>query len=112
MTVESLTTSETDPAHGERAVGFLSRAADEIARVQVVIRGVGLLTPLGETAGQTWDALLAGRYITDHARAAGEFDSSSPRVIQMARRVADQALADAGWARGDDFAVVVGTSKG
>jgi 3-oxoacyl-[acyl-carrier-protein] synthase II len=30
----------------------------------------------------------------------------------MARRVADQALADAGWARGDDFAVVVGTSKG
>jgi 3-oxoacyl-[acyl-carrier-protein] synthase II len=112
MTVESLTTSETLPAHGEPAVGFLSRAAEEASRPVVAIRGVGLLTPLGETAEHTWDALLAGRYITDHARAAGEFDPSSPRVIQMARRVADQALAEAGWTPGDDFATVIGTSKG
>jgi 3-oxoacyl-[acyl-carrier-protein] synthase II len=93
-------------------VGFLSRAAEEASRPVVVIRGVGLLTPLGETAEQTWDALRGGRYITDHARAAGEFDPSSPRVIQMARRVADQALADAGWNPGGDFATVIGTSKG
>jgi 3-oxoacyl-[acyl-carrier-protein] synthase II len=112
MTVESLTTSESMQAHGERTVGFLSRAADEESVPSVVIRGVGLLTPLGETVEQIWDALLAGRYITDHTRAAGEFDRSSPRVIQMARRVADQALAHAGWKRGEDFATIVGTSKG
>jgi hypothetical protein len=32
--------------------------------------------------------LLDGRFITDHARAAGEFDRESPRVIQMARAAA------------------------
>jgi 3-oxoacyl-[acyl-carrier-protein] synthase II len=112
MTVESLTTYEHAPAHGRQAVGFLSRAADEARTRPVVIRGVGLLTPLGQTVEQTWDALLAGRFITDHARAAGEFDRSSPRVIQMARRVAEQAIAQAGWNCGEEFATVVGTSKG
>src|SRR4051812_23476988 len=81
-------------------------------RVTAVIAGTGLLTPLGRTAGETWDALLAGRFIEDHSRAAGEFDPTTPRVIQMARRAADQALADAGWNPDDAFATVVGTSKG
>jgi 3-oxoacyl-[acyl-carrier-protein] synthase II len=111
MTVESLTTPEETTAHGDPAVGFCSRAA-EGCPTPVLIGGVGLLTPLGRTADATWDALLAGRYITDHSRAAGEFDGSSPRVIQMARRVVDQALAEAGWSSVDGFATVVGTSKG
>jgi 3-oxoacyl-[acyl-carrier-protein] synthase II len=111
MTVESLTTPQATPAHDEPAVGLLSRAHDAPAQ-RVQITGLGLLTPLGHTADQTWDALLAGRYITDHARAAGEFDPGAPRVIQMARRAADQARAQAGWSIDDGFATVVGTSKG
>jgi 3-oxoacyl-[acyl-carrier-protein] synthase II len=87
-------------------------AASAIKSRQAVITGTGLLTPLGRTPVETWDALLAGEFITDHARAAGEFDNASPRVIQMARRVADQAMAEAGWCADDDFATVVGTSKG
>src|SRR5258706_1973603 len=87
-------------------------AASPIQTRQAVITGAGLLTPLGSTPSETWDALLAGRFISDHARAAGEFDNASPRVIQMARRVADQALGEAEWSQRDDFATVVGTSKG
>jgi 3-oxoacyl-[acyl-carrier-protein] synthase II len=82
------------------------------SRLRAVITGAGLLTPLGRSVAEIWDALLAARFITDHSRAAGEFDRTSPRVIQMARRVADQALADAGWSKQDDFATIVGTSKG
>lgn len=112
MTVESLTTPHAYPAHDEPAVGLLSRAPDTCAP-RILITGLGLLTPLGPTAGKTWDALLAGRYISDHARATGGFDPASPRVIQMARRVADQALAQAAWDIDEaDFATVVGTSKG
>ncbi|MDB5320368.1 MAG: 3-oxoacyl-(acyl-carrier-protein) synthase, partial [Phycisphaerales bacterium] len=87
-------------------------AASAIKSRQAVITGTGLLTPLGRTPVETWDALLAGEFITDHTRAAGEFDNASPRVIQMARRVADQAMAEAGWSESDDFATLVGTSKG
>ena len=77
-----------------------------------VITGLGLLTPLGASVDQTWQRLLAGDFITDHARAGGEYDRSSPRVIQMARRAAGQALSEAGWSPRDEFATVVGTSKG
>ena len=78
-----------------------------------IITGLGLLTPLGASVEQTWRRLLAGEFITDHARAAGEYDRrSSPRVIQMARRVAEQALGQAGWSPHEEFATVVGTSKG
>jgi 3-oxoacyl-[acyl-carrier-protein] synthase II len=76
-----------------------------------LITGVGLLTSLGRSVGETWDALLAGGFITDHARAAGEYDRRSSRVIQMARRAAQEALAEAGWDE-DDYSTVVGTSKG
>jgi len=77
-----------------------------------MITGAGLLTPLGRTVDETWDALLAGKSITDHSRAAGEYDPTSPRVSQMARRVVDEALAASGWSSEDDFATIVGTSKG
>jgi 3-oxoacyl-[acyl-carrier-protein] synthase II len=75
-----------------------------------VIAGVGLVTPLGANAVQTWESLLAGGFITDHARL--EADDRSPRVIQIARRAADQAMAQAGWSTEQDMAIVVGTSKG
>jgi 3-oxoacyl-(acyl-carrier-protein) synthase len=60
----------------------------------------------------TWDALAAGKFITDHSRAAGEFDA--PRVCALARRAASEAIAHAGWNQGElrDAALVVGTSKG
>lgn len=79
-----------------------------------VITGVGLLTPLGTTAQETWRALLDGQFITDHTRAAREFDRCAPRVIQMARRAADEAIRNASWsnAQADDIATIVGTSKG
>jgi 3-oxoacyl-[acyl-carrier-protein] synthase II len=106
MTVESLPTSEIE--QGADASKDSSRPG---GLPLAVISGVGLLTPLGRTAGETWQSLLDGRFITDHAKSAGEFDQRSPRVIQMARDVAEQALAEAGWAD-DHFATVVGTSKG
>ena len=81
---------------------------------RAVITGTGLLTPLGTTANETWRALLDGKFITDHTRAAGEYDNTSPRIIQMARRAAGEAMGDAGWCgtQADDIHTIVGTSKG
>jgi 3-oxoacyl-(acyl-carrier-protein) synthase len=90
----------------------VSLARKTAKRPAAIITGTALHTPLGETAQETWDALLAGRFITEHARAAGEFDCASPRIIQMAERVARAAMVEAGWSRRDEFATVVGTSKG
>ncbi len=78
----------------------------------ILIQGTGLLTPLGATTNQTWQSLLDGRFINDHSRSAGEFNTKSPRVIQMAQQAANQALAEANWDRNDDYATVIGTSKG
>jgi 3-oxoacyl-[acyl-carrier-protein] synthase II len=105
MSIEPLTMVEPGRAAATPATSIS-------ATRRAVVTGAGLLTPLGRTSGETWDALLAGRFITDHARAAGEWDGSSPRVIQMARRAGAEAMAEAGWSEGDDFATVVGTSKG
>jgi 3-oxoacyl-[acyl-carrier-protein] synthase II len=79
---------------------------------KVLITGTGLVTPLGQNTEETWRALLSGKFITDHSRAAGEFDRNSPRVFQMARRAADQAIAEAHWGTTDDYATIIGTSKG
>ncbi len=40
-----------------------------IDRSEIVITGVGLATPVGESATATWAALLAGASIRDHSRA-------------------------------------------
>jgi 3-oxoacyl-[acyl-carrier-protein] synthase II len=73
------------------------------------ITGMGLLTPLGNSAPHNWQALLAGAHITDHAR----IDSpATSRATQFALRAAREALADAGSPSLDDTALIVGTSKG
>jgi 3-oxoacyl-[acyl-carrier-protein] synthase II len=87
-----------------------------------IITGIGLVTPLGGCVDSTWQALLAGRSIRDHARVVDVGESldalpfgarpngSSPesRVYQIARRA---ALIAGGGSPGPD-ALVVGTSKG
>jgi len=79
-----------------------------------VITGIGLLTPLGQSAGETWNALLAGRSIADHARVPGF--SGAGRAIAMAQRAAAEAMGNAGWTRdlreSADSGIFVGTSKG
>jgi 3-oxoacyl-[acyl-carrier-protein] synthase II len=69
---------------------------------------------LGSTAGETWDALLAGRYITDHARVPLTFPDNQPRVSHLAIRAAREAIASTRWGSLNDrsTALVVGTSKG
>jgi 3-oxoacyl-[acyl-carrier-protein] synthase II len=79
---------------------------------RVAITGLGLVTALGETPTATWEALLAGRFISDHSRAVGNFEG--PRVCALACQAARQAADDAGWTPQElaDAALVVGTSKG
>jgi 3-oxoacyl-[acyl-carrier-protein] synthase II len=78
------------------------------------ITGIGLVSVLGRTADETWEALLAGRWIADHARVPGF--AGPNRAIAMARQAAAEALTRAGWTDADcrqpDSALLVGTSKG
>ncbi|MGD0769584.1 MAG: beta-ketoacyl synthase N-terminal-like domain-containing protein [Tepidisphaeraceae bacterium] len=78
------------------------------------ITGIGLVSVLGQTADQTWQALLAGRSIADHARVPGF--SGPNRAIAMAHQAAAEALTHARWTDDDcrkpDSALFVGTSKG
>ena len=74
-----------------------------------VITGIGLVTALGATAAQTWDALLAGRFIEDHAKVPLEFPGKLPRVSSLAIRAAREATVGIDVS---DAALVAGTSKG
>ncbi|HSZ54507.1 MAG TPA: beta-ketoacyl synthase N-terminal-like domain-containing protein [Tepidisphaeraceae bacterium] len=76
---------------------------------RAVITGVGLVTPLGAAASETWDALLAGRSIAGHSKVPIEFPPGLPRVSHLAIRAANEAC---GAGVPDNAALVVATSKG
>jgi len=80
--------------------------------IQIV--GSGLCTPLGANADQTWNALVEGRYITNHSRALNVPQGDEPRVNRIAEMVAREAIAWARWSQSEveSTALVVGTSKG
>lgn len=77
-----------------------------------LITGIGLVTPLGSTANDTWEALLAGRFIPDHARVPLEFSHDLPRVSHLAILAARAALDESRQRPAQLDAVVLGTSKG
>lgn len=78
------------------------------------ITGIGLATPLGTTRDATWKSLCNGKSITDHSRVADLQCVSEARVNALARVVAREAVADAGWSEEEMRSVplIVGTSKG
>lgn len=96
--------------------GFSALSRDGVAGTHVRIVGWGLVSPLGVDAGSTWDALLAGKFICDHATAALPREGGRSRTSQLALRAAREAVAGAGWSgeqiSDDQTALVVGTSKG
>ena len=78
-----------------------------------IITGLGLVTPLGRSAGATWRAILDGRHINDHARLQARGDTAIPRVISLACEATDEAVSHAAWGNQlDDVAIVACTSKG
>lgn len=87
---------------------------ESVMKSMPAITGIGLVSVLGQTAAQTWEALLAGRSIADHARVPGF--SAPGRAVPMAAQAAAEALAHARWTQADcgrpDCGLFVGTSKG
>lgn len=85
-----------------------------MTRGSTVITGVGLITPLGQNAPDTWHALLNERGIVDHARVPHL--PAENRASCLAQCAAREALADAKWSRqlceAEGTALVVATSKG
>ncbi len=97
-------------------------------RDRIGITGLGLCTPLGESAWATWRALLEGRCITDRCdrcddaidpvdlvRAIGGVafarGGAADPAIELAERAARQALDEAG-AAGEPIPTIVAASKG
>ena len=113
--------------------------SDERGRPRVVITGIGVMSPLGHTAAESWDSLLNGRSgigpITQFdasefpCRIAGEVKDFRPqdymdfrearrisRASQLAIAAARMALADAGLPEpvpdGERTGVLIGTGVG
>ncbi len=95
---------------------------------RIVIAGVGLITPLGHSAWQTFSALLGGRRVTDRidqlehdtqpvplVQAIGGVSvarhTRSDPTVELAERAAREAAAEAGVAL-DGLRTWLGTSKG
>jgi len=102
--------AERNPPAGEIAMA----ASDD--RLVPVIAGVGLVSPLGDCLDTTWQALLAGRYITDHSPAQFADEPGAPRIVHLAVAAAKEAMRSAGGAASGtaarNAAVIIGTSKG
>ena len=82
----------------------------------ISITGWGLATPLGLSAPETWQNLLAGRAILNHSRVPIILPPNRTRVNHLALIAAREALARSHWTNDEiqcDFtALVIGTSKG
>jgi 3-oxoacyl-[acyl-carrier-protein] synthase II len=78
-----------------------------------LITGTGLITPLGGSVDATWEALLAGRCISDHAQVSPQFAGKYSRASRLAIDAALQAIGHRSDLRDDpQTALVVATSKG
>jgi 3-oxoacyl-[acyl-carrier-protein] synthase II len=76
------------------------------------ITGLGLITPLGGDCDETFESLIAGRFITEDSRAKFTGQQGG-NVNALALAAARQAMTHAGWDKWpDDTAIIVGTSKG
>jgi 3-oxoacyl-[acyl-carrier-protein] synthase II len=80
-----------------------------------IITSAGLITALGATSSQSWNALLAGNFISDHARVPIDSRGGEARVIALARAAIREARLETS-ARNfhapERTALIVGTSKG
>jgi 3-oxoacyl-(acyl-carrier-protein) synthase len=83
---------------------------------ELIIRGGGLITPLGANLPETWEAIVRGDCIVDHSRSPLRSVTHSSKVSALAIAAAREAITDADWSdevvRSDQTALVVGTSKG
>ncbi len=75
-------------------------------RVRMV--GCGLVSALGDSLESTWTAVIDGQCIWDHAPTV----LGARPLIDLARRAASEALAQAQWCDLSDTALVFATSKG
>lgn len=98
----------------------MTQTLDSKGRPVVVVTGMGLVTPLGRGVADNWQALTAGksgiraitRFATEHLRTtiAGTIDDAlegpfaSPQLTEaLARRAAEEALAQSGAGTKGDF---------
>jgi 3-oxoacyl-[acyl-carrier-protein] synthase II len=85
-------------------------------KARIGIAGYGIVSPLGTSALETWDALLAGRVIDTHASVPVHSCPREPRVATLALHAAREAIASTGWSpnelEDETTAIIVGTSKG
>lgn len=75
----------------------------------VAITSFAARTPFGDLR-QTWDRILRGHCIDDHARLNDV--GLKRRAVNLARQVADAAITRLGETLDPDAAIIVGTSKG
>jgi 3-oxoacyl-[acyl-carrier-protein] synthase II len=80
-----------------------------------VITSAGMVTALGGTTQETWEALLVGRCIADHTRVDLHVPDKEARVLALARQAIRQASSPGKSDNGfnpERTALVVATSKG